>query len=189
MSGYTDLDALKDVDEALGKIDEQSRARVLSWVSAKYLGTPLQQSQGSGAGVVDPEVDQGGGKQQKGKAKPKAAKKAKASYKQLKELNLKPTGKKSAADFVSEKNPSNNLHKCIVALYYFVNEMEVDQVSVDHIYTFYKVMGWPVPADLVNTLQQTGSKGWSDTSTKTDLKITHMGENVVEHELPAPVKG
>jgi hypothetical protein len=46
-------------------------------------------------------------------------------------------------------------------------------------------MKWRVPADLANTLQYTASKdGWLDTKKMDDIKVTTIGENVVEHDLP-----
>jgi hypothetical protein len=196
MGDYSDVDALKEVNEALGKIDSEGQARVLNWMVTKYLGGPIQQPtrdpaiDGERSSPPNRESTQAPPTNPKPKsAKNKTGKKAKPVYKQLKDLNLKPAGKTSAVDFVEEKKPSNLLQKCVVALYYLVNTLELEAVTTDHIYTFYKFMQWPVPSDLVNTLQQTGTKGWLDTANSSDIKITHMGDNLVEHELPIAAKG
>ena len=61
---------------------------------------------------------------------------------------------------------------------------DLNPVTADHIYTAFKGLAWRVPSDLVNTLQQAGSKGWLDTANSADIKVTPMGENLVEHDLP-----
>jgi hypothetical protein len=46
-------------------------------------------------------------------------------------------------------------------------------------------MKWRIPADLFNTLAYTASHyGWLDTSNYQALKVTTMGENLLEHDLP-----
>jgi len=76
----------------------------------------------------------------------------------------------------------------VVALYYVANTLKIEQVSIDHIYTFFKAANWPVPADLPNTLHQAGTEGWLDTSDAKDIKVTPIGENLVEHDLPRQSK-
>lgn len=193
MAIESEIDALKAVDEALAAIDEGARVRVLSWANSKYLGNSVSTAPAASAAQVEPPpvsstASTSKKKTSKAKTKAKSTKKPKTIYKQVKDLNLRPSGKKSARDFVAEKNPTNQKQKCVVALYYLLHELELEKASIDHIYTFFKDCSWPVPADLPNTLHQAGSAGWLDTADATDIKITPMGENVVEHDLPKKSK-
>lgn len=189
MSEKSEIDALKEVDEALQAIDEDARIRVLSWANSKYLGTSVE-----AAGAVHAEVKEDNPppaakkKAKVAKKKTKATKKSKATYKLVKDINLRPSGKTPAADFVSEKNPANMKQKCVVALYWALNVLQLEQAGIDHIYTVFKGVQWPLPGDLPNMLHQAGSAGWLDTSDAEDIKITPMGENVVEHDLPKKPK-
>jgi hypothetical protein len=101
-----------------------------------------------------------------------------------KSLNLSPAGKKSAAEFMAEKSPANAMQKGVVSVYYLRDVVGLEKVSVSAVYTVFKTLGWPLPANLRNKLQQAGSKGWLDTSDSEDIRLTSMGENLVEHQLP-----
>ena len=64
------------------------------------------------------------------------------------------------------------------------DELELANVTLSGVYTFFNSLSWPVPADLKNVLQQAGTEGWLDTADSEDIKITSLGENLVEYELP-----
>ena len=56
-------------------------------------------------------------------------------------------------------------------------------------FTCYKNAKWRLPADLDNTLRYTAcDKGWLDTSSMMDIKLTPEGENFVEFDLPQKSK-
>lgn len=175
-----ELDALKVISERLEKLSADERGRVLTWLNAKYSGAPHapiapRAPAAAPSGAVGPK---------KGRTTPKAVKKAKSIIALDKTLNLSPSGKKSAAQFAAEKSPSNVKQKCVVAVYYLRDILEVAKISVSGVYTVFKTLGWVVPADLKNTLQQAGTEGWLDTSDAEDIKLTSMGENLIEHSLP-----
>jgi hypothetical protein len=86
-------------------------------------------------------------------------------------------------DFTTAHPPKSVIHKAVVALYWLSKELGLDATSVEHIYTAFKTMDWPVPADLPNTLQQAGTKNYLDSKKRDDLRLTTHGENLVEHEL------
>ena len=103
----------------------------------------------------------------------------------VRDLNLKPKGKKTLDEFVESKKPSSYYEKSTVATYYLKHELSLSAISANHIFTCFKHMKWRVPADLFNTLAYTASQyGWLDTSNGEDIKVTTMGENLVEHDLP-----
>jgi hypothetical protein len=94
----------------------------------------------------------------------------------------------SAVQFATEKSPTNLMQKCVVAVHYLRDTIEMEKVTTQAVFTFFKHLSWPVPADLKNTLQQAGTAGWLDTANSQDIKLTSLGENLIEHNLPAKAK-
>lgn len=177
-----ELDALKAISERLEKLAADERTRVIAWINAKYAGTvgatPMPPP--TPAVTVSTKTTKKSGGDQKGSKKSKA----KSIIALDKSLNLSPSGKKSAAQFATEKSPANSMQKCVVAVYYLRDILELEKISVSMVYTVFKTLGWVVPADLKNTLQKAGSEGWLDTGDAEDIKLTSMGENLIEHSLP-----
>lgn len=187
-----EIEAMKAIAEKLEKLSDDERGRVLSWANSKYgIGLPspavtnfvgaMKESAAPTPTAQSPSIG-------KPSAKPKSSKKAKSIISMDKTLNLTPPGKKSAVDFATEKVPSSVTQKCVVAIYYLRETLAQPAISVSSVYTFFKTLGWPVPSDLKNTLQQAGTKGWLDTKDGEDIKLTSMGENLVEHSLPPKPK-
>lgn len=185
-----EIEAMKAIAEKLEKLSDEERGRVLSWASSKYgAGLPLPSAIPSASATKEtaaPPVQ----RPNSGKSAPKAksSKKSKSIISMDKSLNLAPSGKKSAVDFATEKAPSNAMHKCVVAVYYLRETIAMSAITVSAVYTFFKTLGWPVPSDIKNVLQQAGTKGWLDTKDGDDIKLTSMGENLVEHSLPPKSK-
>jgi hypothetical protein len=126
-------------------------------------------------------------------AKPKGKSKAKtssgASPSIVRDLNLKPKGRDSFDKFAAQKKPNSNVHKCVVAVYYLRHELDLPSATVDHVYTCFKHMQWRVPSSLANTMAYVSSvHGWLDTRNMGDIKLTTIGENLVEHDLPTSSK-
>jgi hypothetical protein len=184
----SEVDAIKVISETLEKLQIDEQARVLSWALAKFGGVkPTIPHIPLGAASPAPS--------QKTSAPPfsvapkgKASKKAKSVISMDKTLNLAPQGKQSAVQFAAAKAPTNVREKCVVAVYYLRDVIELEKVSAQAVFTFFKSVQWPAPADLKNTLQQAGSVGWLDTANSDDIKLTSLGENLVEHDLPAKPK-
>ena len=177
MGAKSDGDAIKAIDDAMASIDEDSRTRITIWFNSKF----------GGAAPVAPAS----------KPKPPASakstksgssKKSKTILRQVKDLELRPKGKPSAVDFANSKQPTNMKQKATLAVYYVSRVLEIDAVSVGHVYTFFKELNWPTPSDLANTLQQAGSEGWLDTADAENLRVTTRGENLIDHQLPAEKK-
>jgi hypothetical protein len=189
MAAISEIDALKAVDEALsGLEDAAARDRVLRWAWEKFCTKPIPKTLHEES---EPDAEPRKPRRKAGakstQAKPKG--KGKLSPSIVKDLNLKPSGKKSLDAFSNEKKPGSNQQKCALSVYYLRNELGLKQVGADHVYTCFKHMKWRVPSDLRNTLQYTASKdGWLDTAEMSDIKMTAIGDNLVEHDLPSPAK-
>lgn len=108
----------------------------------------------------------------------------KATFQFLKDLDLQ-TGDEPFEQFVARKAPKNNVDKCVVAIYWLQRLANLGPISIHHVYTCFKDRGWPLPADLANTLQQAGTHGYLDSADRDDLKVVVRGENHVEHQLGA----
>ncbi|TIN25779.1 MAG: hypothetical protein E5Y31_15985 [Mesorhizobium sp.] len=136
-----------------------------------------------------PEQKSASGASNNGKAR-KATKGKQSSWIFLKDLDLRPNGKKSLEDFVEEKQPASNEDKYAVVVYYFSEVAELPAVSVNHVGSAFRLMkNWREPGDVSASLRITSSrKGTLDTSNLESIKITPTGRNFVEHELPSPPK-
>lgn len=183
MTQVSELDTMKEIDESLSKIeDPEVRSRILNWIWAKFSPDPPPSH-------VD---EHNKSNTNKGQAtKPRKAKrskkpKGKNTLTIIRDLNLRPQGSTSFPDFVAQKKPSNMLERCVVSVYYLIHTLNQGTVTSDHIYTCFKfVKEWRLPADLDTTLSEAASRhGWIDSSNRENIKLTVIGENLVEHDLP-----
>jgi hypothetical protein len=103
------------------------------------------------------------------------------------DLNLRPTGKQSFADFIALKRPVSNQDKFAVVVYYLEQVLELPTVSASQVRTVFRLTeGWREPADVDTALPVTAlRKATIDTSDMEHIKTTAQGRNFVEHDLPA----
>jgi hypothetical protein len=114
----------------------------------------------------------------------KAPSKSKSSFTVVKDLDLVSGGKPPFKEFLEGKKLKSAFEKCLIAVYWLSkNTKNPKPVTVDQVYTIFKYAGWPVPSNLVNTIQQAGSKGWLDSHSSSDIRVVVAGENHVEHEM------
>jgi hypothetical protein len=108
----------------------------------------------------------------------------------VKDLSLRPKGKKAWPDVAMEKAPRTHQEKQLLAVFWLTREAGMDSgITVDHVNTCYQGAKWPRPSDLTNALSVTAKKsGWLDTSDKSDIKLTVAGEDHVDHDLPPKPK-
>ena len=171
----SEIDAMKALEVHFEDLDTAARKRILDWGHSKYVEptfAPASKAVTPGRGAKRKTSNQTNGENSK------RARKSKVAHKLIKDLVLAPRGKPSVKEFAAEKCPTNGKEKCLVGVYYLRDMAELEAVSSDHVYTFFKFVGWRIPSDLVNTLQQAGSEGWLDTASKAEIKVTHMGEKL-----------
>lgn len=177
-----EIDAMKTIDDTLSQVDNADmRDRILRWAWAKYCSSPIPNS------IPLPALQtQTTKKAQSSKKTPKTkTTKTKTSLSILKDLNLKPNGKKSFSEFTSETKPVSNHDKSIVAVYYMQHTLGITEITASHVYTCFKMAGWRMPYDLENELQWVASqKGWLNTSSMSKIHTTTHGDNYIEHDLP-----
>ncbi len=103
----------------------------------------------------------------------------------VKDLDLSSKNGKSLRDFFGEKTPSSAMESNAVFVYYLQKTANVSNIDFNHVYTCYKDVGVRRPTALKQSLIDTASgKGWLNTSSLTNLKLTTSGENFVELDLP-----
>lgn len=184
MSTLSELEVMKIIDDSLSQIDDDSvKDRILKWALSKY----------SKVNIPVYEAPVNAHKKQKKVTKKhnqkSSSSKQKSSLSIVKNLNLSPKGKKAFKEFIEEKQPNSDQEKCTVGVYHMQHNLELENISTNHLFTCYKVAKWRVPADLDNTLKVVASqKGWLDTSDGNSIKTTTHGENLVEHDLPKKAK-
>lgn len=193
MPDPSEIDVLRSIDDLLsGLSDGAARDRVLRWAWGKFSSAPLPVSNNHAGSEPATTTKRPARSMRSGKASKKATtaqpKKSKSrnSITLVKDLNLKPKGKKSFSSVVEEKKPNSNSEKCTLAVYYLKHEASIDPISVSHVYTCFKSEKWRIPSDFSNALAITASRhGWLDTKDMESIQLTTHGENLVEHDLPA----
>lgn len=104
----------------------------------------------------------------------------------LKDLDLSERNgaEKSLKDFVGEKNPSSNVQKTAVFVYYLEKIMNIEEITIDHIFTCYKTMGYRVPNNLPQNLTDTCSSRYGYISRKDGkYSMTVLGDNYIEFDI------
>jgi hypothetical protein len=112
------------------------------------------------------------------------------TYSLVKDLNLRPEGKKSLREFYAEKKPADQQQQLAVVVYYLHRILELPKVTTNHVYTGLKDVEERVPSFLPQAIRNVANrKGWVDSSNSEGLRTTVAGDNFVEKDLPANPKG
>jgi len=100
------------------------------------------------------------------------------------DLDLSPVGKPSLKQFITEKGPEGTPETLTCLVFYLKTVAGISKVSPNHLYTCYKHLGAKVPQIYDGLRNTRGRKGWLDTTDFEDVKLTRLGENFVEQDLP-----
>jgi hypothetical protein len=109
------------------------------------------------------------------------------TYSFVKDLDLRPQGKTSLRVFYENKKPSGPQQILTLVVYYLQHELEVKNISANHVYTALKELtelGVRVPNIPSGVRNISNRKGWLDTSDLNNLRMTVPGDNFIEHDLP-----
>lgn len=91
----------------------------------------------------------------------------------------------SLKDFVAEKNPNTNIERTTVFVYYLQYILELQEITIDHVFSCYKDIGAKLPKNLQGNLNDTASSRYgyieADNGSYT---VSIVGLNLVEHDLP-----
>lgn len=108
---------------------------------------------------------------------------------QIKDLNLRPSDKKTIKEFFEEKLPKGNIENSAVMVYYLEHILDIQDITPNHIFTCYRELNLKIPAVLNQNLRDCASNryGYID-FTNNLLKTSVRGINFVEQDLPKAKK-
>lgn len=96
-------------------------------------------------------------------------------------LDFWPADKQPFKDFVEEKKPTTIDQKNLLAIHWFEQVAELEEISVGQVLAAYKLLDWHEPSDPENALQATASRThWIDTKTMKKIATTPSGRNTVK---------
>ncbi len=172
----TEAEILKKIDEQLKGFSADTRPEAFRILVERHLGRSPDAARSKQSRAKAVHVKRGGTK-----ARPQLA--------VIKDLDLrKDDANSSLRDFYSEKQPATFLERNAVFVYYLQRLKEVASIGPNHIFTCYKEVNLRVPGAFYQSLLDTRTKGWIDTTDTEDMRITTVGENFVEHDLPRQTK-
>lgn len=90
------------------------------------------------------------------------------------------------AELIEQKDPKNDKLKYLCAAFWLKAYKSINEVSIDHMYTAYKVMGWALPATPVQPMRElaaTRDKRFSKGVEKGHYMINHIGEGFVTTKM------
>ena len=104
----------------------------------------------------------------------------------VKDLDLsgKSNNVESLKEFYSSFTLKSSKQRNLVFIYYLEKKLELSPITPAHVFTCYRHVGAKIPTAFVQSLYDTARNGWIDTSNASDLKVTVLGINYVEQELP-----
>ncbi|MDH5035124.1 hypothetical protein [Chryseobacterium cucumeris] len=105
--------------------------------------------------------------------------KGKKTLKRLNNIDFEPQGKESLRNYFSKYTPSSDNERTLLFVNYMQNILEIEQITYDHIYTCYDLLGLRVSENLPQTVRNSANvKGWIET--KGGLAtITIKGKNQI----------
>jgi hypothetical protein len=112
------------------------------------------------------------------------------SYTRIKDLNLGATaGHPSLGEFMDSKLPITNEERNLVFMYYLQYLLNVETITMDHVYTCYREVRIRAPLNLEHSLRTTvNQKNWITASDADQFTVTHEGKLYVEKQLPKRAK-
>ncbi len=116
--------------------------------------------------------------------KKKSAKKSSSlpSFSMLDEI-YKGENAKAIKDFYNQYGNMGNIQKVTLFIYFLEKKLNISSITLNHLYTCYKIINAPLPKALQQAVRDAKQKTWLSHDDWNDLKVTHMGENAVEHEF------
>ena len=89
-------------------------------------------------------------------------------------------------NFYNSKSPGNQMEKYAVLAYWLKNNYQLIDVSIDEMWTLYKILGIKQPRVLIQVFRDAKSKkAYFDASNKPGYYyLAPLGETTVEHDLP-----
>ncbi|WP_041741137.1 hypothetical protein [Collimonas fungivorans] len=90
------------------------------------------------------------------------------------------------SDFILEKDPKSEMLKYLCVAFWLKSYKDIQEISIDHIYTAYRVMSWALPANAVQPMRElaaTRDGRFSKGVEKGHYVINHVGEGFVNTKM------
>ena len=95
------------------------------------------------------------------------------------EIDFK-SAKTTLQSFLDQRKPTSIQKKYLAIAYWLRENLKVDSVTMHHIYTCFRMMGWNVPKDASQPLRDLKSQGWMEKASEAGAyTVNHVGENEV----------
>jgi hypothetical protein len=96
------------------------------------------------------------------------------------DLDLK-TGSPPLREYIEQKSPSTHTRKCLLIAAWMKANLSIDEVTMDHIYTAYRHMGWTSPKDITSPLRSMKKNGqFKKGKDEGTYAINHIGIDVAD---------
>lgn len=89
----------------------------------------------------------------------------------------------SLKDFYAQYSPKSNMEKNVVFIQYLKEQMEIEGVSLDHVWTCYYHMNMKYPGNPQQSLYDTSAKGWVNVPSLEELSVSIHGKNWLREQL------
>jgi hypothetical protein len=111
-------------------------------------------------------------------------------YTRIKDLDLSATTEHpSLGEFMDSKLPITNEERNLVFMYYLQYLLNVETITMDHVYTCYREVRIRAPLNLEHSLRTTANqKNWITASDADQFAVMPEGKLYVEKQLPKRVK-
>ena len=118
--------------------------------------------------------------------KPRSSKGPRAKPRVLENLNLAASnGRLSLRDYYTQFAAKTNFERNLIFVYYLQNELKLETITADHVYSCYAAVKGKYPTAMVQSLYDTNHKRrWLNTESIEDIKLTTVGVNHLEHDMP-----
>ena len=169
-SNETLLEGLKSFATIAGRT--QSVVRVVQPAAPAQIGSPQQVENSEPIEAEATEVEQD---------RPQKPRKTRI-YRtpEILDLDLK-TGSVPFEEFCKQKNPTDTAKKYLVIAAWLKDNLKLDQINSDHVYTCYRAMGWGVERDVGRPFRNCKQSGYFRSAADNgSWEITHVGLGVVQ---------
>lgn len=113
-------------------------------------------------------------------------KKAKTGLKEptyLTDFDFRPNGFESLKDFYGRYKSANNFENNLIFAYYLQEIVKIQNISVNHIYSCYRILNIKIPLFPQTLIDTKNRKGYIENSDYNDLKVTRTGINFMTHDM------
>jgi hypothetical protein len=90
------------------------------------------------------------------------------------------------AEFIEEKQPKGDRSKYLCVAYWLKSYKEIQEISIDHVYTAYRVMSWALPAAAIQPMRELAANRdgrFSKGHEQGHYAINHVGEGFVTTKM------